>query len=701
MAQASSGTAGVETTPTRYGSLPKPLRIFCLILWAFGIALFILYVSAWSIRGWQIGDTQYFYLLYLAFASCVFLTMPARKKDRTKLPWYDVVLATLIFGTCIYLVINAYEIQTIGWIPPHLDLPALVLATILAVMAIESGRRMAGLPFAILCLIVGCFPFFADKLPGPLWGVTLPFDYVMASFAYGMQGMLGLPAQVTGTILIGFLVLAGMLIATGAAKFFLNLALALMGKYRGGPAKVAVIASGFFGSMSGATPANIVATGSVTIPAMKGIGYPPHYAAAIEAVASNGGSIMPPVMGAVAFIMAILTDVPYTTVMIAAFLPALLYYWGLLVQVDSYAARTGLRGLSREQLPSLWKTLKEGWYFIFVLAFLVFGLIYMRWGALAPVYSSGLLLALSLLFAVFRFLCTRLLLSIPSDQGRVDNTQGETAGILAKVALFLLSFTPRETTMTPRKFIDILATVGNLITYIIAVLFPLGLLLMGLQITGSLTSLTSSIVLMAGGNVIYILLIAVAVCYLFGMVGIVLIPYIVLAVIALPAIVAATGMNLLALHFFLIFYIMTSGITPPVCVFAFIAAALAGAPPMKTGFTAMRLAVVLYFIPWFFVFNPALIMQGDWREIVYLFALCLVGIWILGSGLEGYLMKVGRLTLWPRVFLVIGGFLIAFPGWGDFTWWMTSLIGAALTAAVVAVILVRRKVVSTKLITGE
>jgi len=364
------------------------------------------------------------------------------------------------------------------------------------------------------------------------------------------------------------------------------------------------------------------------------------------------------VMGAVAFIMAILTDVPYTTVMIAAFLPALLYYWGLLVQVDSYAARTGLRGLPREQLPSLWKTLKEGWHFVLVLAFLVFGLIYMRWGALAPVYSSGLML--------------------------------------------VLSFTRRESMMTPRKFIDILATVGNLITYIIAVLFPLGLLLMGLQITGSLTSLTSSIVLMAGTNVIYILLIAVAVCYLFGMIGIVLIPYVVLAVIALPAIVAATGMNLLALHFFLIFYIMTSGITPPVCVFAFIAAALAGARPFKTGFTAMRLAVVLYFIPWFFVFNPALIMQGEgnWGETLYLFALCLVGIWILGSGLEGYLLKVGRLTLWPRVLLVIGGFLIAFPGWQDFNWWMTSLIGAAVTAAVAAAVILMRKPTAAGLTPG-
>jgi len=650
MAEALARDARIETTPTRYQSLPKPLRVLCLILWTIGIGLFIFYVSAWSIRGWVLESYLYYYLLYLTFASCVFLTMPARKKDRTRLPWYDCVLAAFVFGVSLYCAINAKEIQTIGWIPPHLDPLALVLATIMVPVAIESGRRMAGLPFAILCLIMGLFPFFADKLPGWLWGLSLPFDHVMASFAYGSQGMLGLPAETTGSILIGFLVFAGILIASGAAKFFLNLALALMGRFRGGPAKVAVLASGFFGSMSGATPANIVATGSVTIPAMKGIGYPPHYAGAIEAVASNGGSIMPPVMGAVAFIMAILTDKPYATIMVAAFLPAILYYWGLLVQVDAYAARAGLKGMPRNQLPSLWKTLKEGWPFIAVIVFLVVGLIYFRWGARAPIYASGL--------------------------------------------MFLFSFISRETMMTPRRLVSVLATVGNLITYIMAVLFPMGLLLLGLQITGSITSLTSHLVTLAGVNVIVILLIAVVVCFLFGMVGIVLIPYVVLAVIALPAIVQATGMNLIALHFFLIFFIMTAGITPPVCVFAFIGAALAGARPMKTGFTAMRLAVVLYFIPFFFVFNPSLIMQGPVLEIVYLFGLCLVGIWILASGLEGYLLKVGRLDLWSRVLLVAGGFLIAFPNW-----W-TTIIGAALTVAVIAIILIVRRAASTKLVAG-
>ena len=648
MAQPKANVAAMESTPTRYGVLPGPLKIFCLVLWTFGIVLFIFYTSAWSIGSWVLEDTQYYYLINVVFATCVFLIMPARKKDSFRLPWYDIVLAAFVFGTTIYWTLNAKEITHIGWLPPYLPTGAFILATIMSAVAIEGGRRLAGLPYAILCLVVGLSPLIADKLPGVLWGVRFPFDYIVASFTYGRDGMLGLPAQVTGTILIGFLIFAGVLMASGAGKFFLDVALALMGRFRGGPAKVAVIASALFGTMSGATPANIVATGSFTIPAMKQLGYPPHYAAAIEAVASNGGTIMPPVMGAIAFIMAVLTNIPYATIMAAALIPAILYYWGLLVQVDGYAAKCGLKGLPKEQIPSLRKVLKGGWHYLIVIAFLVFGLIYMRWEARAPVYASGLLI--------------------------------------------LLSYTNRETMVTPRKFVGILSAVGSLISYVMAVLLPLGLLMVGMQITGSLTSLTSYIAGLAGTNVMYVLLIAVAVCYLFGMVGLTMIPYIVLAVVALPGIVAATGMNIIALHFFLIFFIMTAGITPPVCVYAFIAAALAGAPPFKTGFTAMRLSVVLYFIPFFFVFEPALIMQGPAWRIIYLFILCLVGIWVLASGLEGYLLKVGRLGLWSRVLLVIGGFLIAFPEW------KTAVIGSALTLAVVAVRMLRRRTALRKVV---
>jgi TRAP-type uncharacterized transport system fused permease subunit len=239
--------------------------------------------------------------------------------------------------------------------------------------------------------------------------------------------------------------------------------------------------------------------------------------------------------------------------------------------------------------------------------------------------------------------------------------------------------------MTPKRIIEALKIIGNLVTYTIAVLLPMGLILLGLNVTGTLTAWTGTIALLGGTNVFLALIIAVVVCYLLGMAGITLIPYIVLAVLLIPPLVATTGLNQLALHLFLMYYLLTAWITPPVAISAFVAAALAGAPPMKTGWLSMRLAVVLYFIPFFFVFKPALILEGPISETLYLLALCLIGIWILASGLEGYLLKVGKLRLWERPLFVIGGFLIAFPNW-----W-TSLIGAVLTVLVVAIISVSRK----------
>ncbi len=645
MAQAS--TAAPRAQITRFYALPKPLKVICLVLWGLGLVAFVFYMWGFSIRNWILEEYLYYYILYLTFGTCVFLCLPMRKKHKLRIPWYDMALAALIFGICLYYVLNAHSITRDLWLPPPSTL-ALVLPIITIVMALEGTRRMAG-PFLVsVVIIVGTFPLYSEYMPGFLYGVGQNFQHIAAQFAYGRLGMLGLPAQTTGTILIGFLMFAGVLIASGAGTFFLNFALALMGKFRGGPAKVAVLASGFFGSLSGSTISNIVATGSVTIPAMKRIGYPSHYAAAIEAVASSGGTIMPPVMGSIAFLMSILTDIPYTLIMIAAFIPALLYYWGLLVQVDSYAARVGLKGLPKEDIPSLWKTLKEGWVFIFVIFFLVFALVYMRWEARSPVYASALMI--------------------------------------------LLSYTNRKTWMTPRKLLDVLVTIGSLVTYVMAVLFSIALLLLGVQITGTMTAITAQIVMLGAENLVLILLMAMLICYILGMVGMALLPYIVMAVTVIPAIAAATAVPVLAIHLFVIFFLMSGMITPPVCVGAFTAAALANAPPMKTGYTAMRLAVVLYFIPWFFVFKPALILDGPITETIRYGIFAVVGIWLIASGLEGYLIRIGRLDMWARPLLMIGGFLIAFPEW------MTTIIGAAFTVLIVAILFIR-KTVAAKLIT--
>jgi TRAP-type uncharacterized transport system fused permease subunit len=246
--------------------------------------------------------------------------------------------------------------------------------------------------------------------------------------------------------------------------------------------------------------------------------------------------------------------------------------------------------------------------------------------------------------------------------------------------------------MTPRKLLSTLVTIGSLITYLIAILFSISLILLGIEITGTLTAITAQIIMLGSDNLFIILLISMVACYLLGMVGMALIPYIVLAVTAIPAIAVATGVPPLAIHLFVIFFLMSGGITPPVCVIAFTAAALAGARPMKTGYTAMRLAIVLYFVPWVFVYNPALILEGPITETIYLFALCMVGIFFVASGLEGYLLRVGRLEMWARPLFMIGGFMIAFPGW------MTTIVGFVIAAVVIAFILITRKPNKEKLI---
>ena len=627
---------------SRYESLPLPLKIFCVVAFVIAIAMFCMYLFSWSIGGWILEGTLYYYLLFACLAPCVFLFLPARKRDRGRVPWYDIVLAALMFGSFIYCASSYWAISRVSWVPAP-NTFTLVLACIVGVGAIEGGRRMAGPMFAGLAILLFTFPLYADKMPGVLWGLSFPPDILISMYAYSVGGLLGVPSRVLGEILLGFLMFAGMLIASGATEFFLNFALALVGRTRGGPAKVAVLASGFFGSLSGSPMANVASTGAITIPAMKKTGYPPHYAGAIEAVASSGGVIMPPIMGGLAFVCSAITDTPYAVIVIAAFLPAILYYFGLLVQVDSYAARVGLRGLRPEDIPNIWKTLKEGWPFILVLAFLVFGLIYMRWGVAAPIYAAGL--------------------------------------------MFVLSFRSRKTMMTPRRIVEALVTIGGLIVLITAIMLCVGFILIGVQAPGSFVSLTTW--LMGGGqSLAMVLLIAVAVCYIFGMIGVAMPIYIVLAVTFVPALVTATGLNFLAVHLFLIYYINMQGITPPVCTVAFLSAAMAGSAPMRTGFTSMRLGIVLLFLPFFFLFNPALILQGTILETIYLFALCLVGIWILGSGLEGYLLKVGRLSWWSRPLLVVGGFLIAFPDW------MTTGIGAALTAGSIAAILIRRRMIA-------
>ena len=424
---------------------------------------------------------------------------------------------------------------------------------------------------------------------------------------------------------IGFIIMGVALVVTGGGTFFINLASAILGTFRGGPAKVSIVASGLFGSMSGSVTSNILATGSMTIPAMKRIGYPARYAGAIEACASTGGVLMPPIMGATAFLMASILGLPYIQIAMAAAIPSILFYFGLFMQIDAYAARVGMKGMSSEERPSILQTLKEGWFYIAALALLVWLLLYLRKEAEAPFYATALLL--------------------------------------------LLANIRRDTRMTPDRIRDFIASVGRMMAELTSILAAVGLIIGSLSVTGMAVTFSSDLVRIAGGSTPALLVMGAITSLILGVGMTVTACYVFLAVVLAPALEMA-GLNALAVHLFLMYWGMISFITPPVSVGAYAAASVAQSDPIRTGFEAMRLGAVIYFIPFFFVLNPVLVLQ-DLTLVSFsiAFLTAAAGIALIAGGLQGYMVGVGplgeRLPGWlTRIPLVVGGVLIGWPGMG-------------------------------------
>jgi TRAP transporter 4TM/12TM fusion protein len=612
---------------TRLVTMHVLLRTIFLVLTTIGVVLSVFFIFSIRVNGEVINQITYYYIFLACFIPGCFLVMPGRKNSKS-VPWYDLLAAAVAFAIAIYLALHEYDIRQLGWSTPP-DMFRTVMAGIYALFLLEVSRRIAGWAFVIVSLVIGLYPLVAEMMPGMLYGKSFSLAKILGRNIYGYDGLIGLPCNVVAQLLLGFLIFAAMLISTGAGNFFLNISLSVFGKYRGGPAKVAVIASAFFGSLSGNALANIVGTGSVTIPTMKRCGFSATYAGAIEACASSGGIIMPPVMGAIAFVMASFLGVSYSVIMVIAIVPSVLYFFGLLMQVDAYAARCNLVGLEKEEIPDFWETLKGGWTFVIILAFLVWGLVYMKWDLYTPYYASALMVA--------------------------------------------LSFLKKETMLTPKKAIDAIGTIGKLICQTCAAMLPMTFVLVGVVSTGVSGSMTASLVHVTGGNVVLILLVGVLASYILGMAGLVVPAYLFLALSMAPAAIEAGDLNVLAVHMFIVYYALIGGITPPVAPGAFVASTLSGANPMATAFTASRLGIVLYFIPFFFIFNPALIFQGSFVESAYLILFCLVGITMIAGALEGYLVFFGRLSMWMRCIVGPVGFIIAFPEL------KTTAIGAIIT----------------------
>ena len=571
-------------------------------------------------------ESQFFYTTVALMLPLVFLLWPAWKgADRDRIPWYDLLLFIFALAVIGYFVWNAERILDQGWeyaAPQH----AVVMSFLLWGVLIEAVRRAGGVPIAIIVGLASIYPIIADKVPGPIQGFPSSPSQTAIYHAMSRESVMGIPLQAFANLVIGFLLFGVALQQTGGGKFFINLAFALLGHVRGGPAKVAVFSSGLMGSMSGSVITNVLTTGTLSISAMRRVGFGRSYAAGVEACASTGGVLMPPVMGATAFIMASFLNMPYGTIALAAVVPSVLYFLGLFIQIDAYAARHDLRGLPAAELPSVRRTLKEGWYFIFAFALLIYLLFFLRREATAPFYATALLLVINQVLPYERW--------------------------------------------GWREVKHFFSSSANLFAELISILTAVGLVVGALSVTGMSGTIANDLIYLAGGNTVVLLLMGAATSFVLGIGMTVTAAYIFLAVALAPALINGGGMDPLAVHLFILYWGMLSFITPPVALGAFAAATIAGSKAMETGFQAMRLGSVIYFIPFLFVLNPALILQGSVPEVALVITQALVGVVLIAGAIQGYLIGVRslcrhRLLQWPiRTALIVGGMTLAIPGGG-------------------------------------
>jgi len=565
------------------------------------------------------------------------LCPPRRGMSLERLKWYDVLPILVIIVGCAYIAINANNLVAEGRL---ISYPSeMVVAALLFLAIIEATRRVIGWTLAILIIFSFFYAVYSNYFPGFMRSTGFSYSMALGWMYLSAEGFWGMIIGIVSTIVAGFIIFGGFLRALGASQFFSDLALASAGSFRGGAAKAAVIASTFFGTISGSTAANVATTGQITIPLMKKTGYDKNYAGAVEATASLGGMFMPPVMGATAFLIAEFLQMSYWSVCVAAFLPAIAYYTTLLAQVDLEAAKIGLEGLPRQSLPSLKKTFLGGWQYLLPFALLLFFLGVLRYSA-------------------------------------------QTSIIYTLAALILVSSFKKESRITPTKLLNALEDSARGMMPIIPLCASIGILVGAIQMTGAGTKFTSELLEISGGNLMFILLMTGFAAFILGMgmtaVGV----YILTVVLLAPALIRA-GVEPIAAHMFLFYFGCLSFITPPVCVDAYIAAGISGGHPIKTGFRAMRLGFAAYLVPWAFIFNPGILMVGSSLQIITTFFFVTLGAVSVGSAFEGYLLT--RFRRWESILLAISGICVFTPNI------ITRGVGLAFQAVFLLTQIVRAK----------
>ncbi|WP_286847583.1 MULTISPECIES: TRAP transporter permease [Aminobacterium] len=547
------------------------------------------------------------WVLPMAFVIYPFKSLKKGQLPETKVPWYDWILAVASAIPGLYIVMNYEQIMMRMQGVDDLTAVQLVLGTLLIILLLEATRRIVGLPLVIVAVIFTVYTYVCDAsfLPTALRGVPTEFDRIIEGMFLTDEGIFSSSLGVSATFVMIFLIFGGFLEKSGVGEYFMEFAQAFTGTAAGGPAKIAVVSSALFGSISGSAVANVYATGSFTIPLMKRIGYKPHFAAAVEAVASSGGQLMPPIMGAGAFVMAALLGVPFNKIMVAAILPSLFYYGAVLLMVHLAAVRDGLKGLPAKDLPSKKAVLKK----LYMMSPIVL-LVYMLLAGYTPMY-------------------------------------GAISGIVLAWVMSLLDPAKR---MGPKQVIEAIHDGAKNIPIICTACASAGLVVGSVALSGIGFKFVGAVIGIARGNSFLALILIALVSLILGMGLPTTSAYILGAALGVPALVKM-GFLPLAAHLFVFYYAIVSNITPPVALAAYAAASIADSSPNKTGFTACRLGILAFIVPFAFCYDSGLILQGSLMENLMSVLSGVGALTGIGFALTGYAR--GPLPLWHRAAFVV------------------------------------------------
>lgn len=544
----------------------------------------------------------------------IFLVYPFRKSGAVEKPGlFSKVFAGAVVAIGLYVLFNWFK--KVGAAGCELPQYELIMGAALIILLIEAARRAVGWAFPLVAMAILFYARFGELLPDILAHKDYEWERIISSMFITTDGIFGMLAGISATFIFLFILFGAMLREAGGGDFFIDLAYGFLGHVRGGPAKVAVVASSMFGMLSGSGTANVAGTGQITIPLMKKTGYSPTFAGAVETVASAGGLLMPPIMGSAVFIIMENLGVGYFAIIKAASLTAILYYLGLFIMIDLEAQKTGLKGVPKTDIPPLRKTLKEGWHFLIPVAVLIYFIVFAK-------------------------------------------TSVTRAAFWANISIFIATSIRPGKRMTGKQILNGLEKGAYTALPVIAILALAGVVVGMVTLTGLGLMMSSILIELAHGNLMLLLFFTMLASILLGMGVPPVAAYIVLAILVVPALVDM-GVYPLAAHLYVFYFSIVAGITPPMAPDAFIAAGISGAPMMKTALTACRLAITIFILPYIFVYNNALLFIGSWWEIAWSAFCALIAVYALSVCVQNYLE--GILPIVSRFLLAASCLCLAIP----------------------------------------